>query len=454
MKYNEVLSNFYSNLSFEDFPDEVVKRARITLFDFFAVLITGREYGVLSPVAEAYVRNFVGIDDVYCYGLGFSTSEEIAALLMGIISHTVELDDGHRFGTSHPAVSVIPSVLASAYKHKSSYKDVLQAIIIGYDFMLRLARSINPSHLRRGFHSTATCGSIGASAAVASIRKFNNEQTMHTVSIGALHSSGLQEMLHSNPSIKALQPGKAAQAGVFSANFVSLGAKGPVSVFEGYHGWLKAMTDEFRQEDLIGELGSRWEIMYTYTKLYPTCRHCHQAIDLAIDLYNMGYSLPNISKLNIKLYNVAISEVGQINAPNDLEEAMFSVSYAVSIALVYGKVGINEIKKHIDDKEIINFSKSINIIEDSEMNKLYPNERGSKFEVQVESGETFTLENKLPKGEYDTRLTDIEYLEKAKNILFEVTPEKNIEELWELVVENSLDDVSLSKIKEIFERIG
>lgn len=453
MNYNKILANFYSNLSFEDLPRDVVQKARLSLFDFFVVLLAGREYGVLTSVAEAFAISNASSQGVYCYGLDLTLSEEHAAFIMGLVSHSVELDDGHRFGTSHPAASIIPCVLASAQKCNADFMSVLKSIIVGYDLMLRLARSINPSHLKRGFHSTATCGSVGAAAAAAVIRNFSVEQTMHAVSIGALQSSGLQEMLHSNPSIKALQPGKAAQSGVFSANFVSLGAKGPVTIFEGNHGWLKAMTDEFRPGDLLDDLGSRWEIMYTYTKLYPTCRHCHQAIDLAIELYNSGYRISDISKLNIKLYSVAISEVGLINDPANFEEAMFSVSYAVSIALKCGKVGINEMKKFIDDQEIKSFTKIISVLEDNEMNRLYPIERGSKLELHLVNRSKVTLENKVPKGEYDTRISDAEYLQKGKNILFGVTTEENIEELWKLIVEESLNDVSMTKIREIFERM-
>ena len=454
MYYVEKLSDFYSNLSFEEIPEEVIRKARISLFDFIIVLLAGKQYGVLTSVIESYVRNKGSEEDVYAFGLGVTTSDEHAALAMGVISHSVELDDGHRFGTAHPAVAIIPAVLATAYKNKSSFKEIIKAISIGYDMMLRLARSINPSHLRRGFHSTGTCGAVGAAAAAATIHKFDSKKTMFSISLGALHSSGLQEMLHSHPSIKAIQPGKAAQAGVFSTNLVSFGAKSPVSVFEGQHGWIKAMTDEFCEEDLMGELGSRWEIINTYTKLYPTCRHCHQAIDLAIDLFKSGYRLGEISTLNIYLYNVAISEVGQIKNPANFEQAMFSVSYAVSIALKYGKVGIQELKNCIHDEDIINFSNYINIIEDSEMNQKYPVERGSKIEMYLENNKNIILINKLPKGEYDTKLEDSDYLEKAKNVLLDVATKETINEFWSIVVEEPIDKADLYKIEEIFERVG
>jgi 2-methylcitrate dehydratase PrpD len=94
--------------------------------------------------------------------------------------------------------------------------------------------------------------------------------------MGGLQSAGLQEMLHDNPGIKTLQPGKAAMAGVLAADLARAGAKSPRTLFEGQHGWLKAMcAGEYSEDALTGDLGKRWEILLTYTKLYPTCRHCH-----------------------------------------------------------------------------------------------------------------------------------------------------------------------------------
>jgi len=451
--YVESLAACYANLKNADISERVLYKARLTLYDFLTVLLVGRKYGILSPIIETYVKKQKSVEESTCLSLSIKTSAELAALAMGVISHSVELDDGHRYGTAHPAVAIIPASIAVGEKMNATFTDILRSIIIGYDCMLRVASSVNPAHLKRGFHSTGTCGTLGAAAAVASIYSFDEKKMAYAISMGGLQSAGLQEMLHDYPPVKALQPGKAAQAGVLASELVDLGAQSPLSVFEGIHGWLKAMTDSFDENSLIGDLGKRWEIEYTYTKLYPTCRHCHQAIDLGISLHNEGFSIQNIKNLNLYMYDIGVSEVGIIQRPENFEQAMFSVAYSFSIALKYGIVRIQELQSSLNDIEILDFAEKINIIPNEAMNKVYPKERGARIEFVTSDDKQFAYSVKLPKGEYETPLTDFEYLEKSKTILNGIVSIDFIEELWNNVVIENMNKVKLNGIIKMFDRI-
>jgi len=451
--YIEILSDYYSNIQNTEIPEKIFHKTRLTLYDFLTVLIVGKKYGVLSPIIESYIKKNKSAEESTCLGLSLKTSAELAALAMGVISHSVELDDGHRYGTAHPSVAIIPASLAVGEKMNVKIADLLRSIIIGYDCMLRLARSINPSHLKRGFHSTGTCGALGAAAAAAVIYSFDEKKMAFAISMGGLQSAGLQEMLHGYPSIKALQPGKSAQAGVISAELVNLGARSPLSILEGIHGWLKAMTDCFDENSLIGDLGKRWEIEYTYTKLYPTCRHCHQSIDIGIKLHKSGFSISDIKQLNLYMYDVGINEVGIIRNPENFEQAMFSVAYSLAIGLKYGFVRIQELQSCLDDKEILAFANKINIISDEEMNRNYPHERGARIEILTFDNRQIIETIKLPRGEYDTPLTDNEYLEKSKIILDGIVSMNFIEELWNLCIIEDSNIIKINDIIKMFNKI-
>jgi 2-methylcitrate dehydratase PrpD len=449
--YVGILSSFYASLVIDKIPGDIIHKARLSLYDFIAVLITGKNYGVLSPLIELYIKEKRGKEEATVLGLNLKTSAELAAFALGTISHSVELDDGHRFGTAHPSVVIIPASLSLVEKLNVSFGELIKSIIIGYDCMLRVARAVNPSHLHRGFHSTGTCGTLGAAAAAAALYGFDKEKMAYAISMGGLQSAGLQEMLYSYPSIKPLQPGKAAEAGVLSAELVNIGAKSPLSIFEGFHGWIKAMADLFDKDALLGSLGSRWEIGYTYTKLYPTCRHCHPAIDLGIQLYQKGILIENIKNINLYMYDIGISEVGKIIHPVDFEQTMFSVAYSLAIALKFGVVRIQELKKSLNDDVILLFAKKINIISDSVMNKAYPEERGARIELVTINGENVVLATKIPKGEYDNPLTDEEYYNKSLIILDGIIPKNILSDLWDIIV---LKDINNVKIVNIFSLLN
>ncbi|MBN1848554.1 MAG: MmgE/PrpD family protein [Deltaproteobacteria bacterium] len=448
----EKLATFYSSLKYDAIDNTVISKARFSLIDFLATLCVGYKKGDLTPVINGYVLGIGGTPESTILCVQKKVPAIHAAFSMGVMSHAVELDDGHRFGTAHPAVSVIPAVLAIAERNSKSFQDILLAIIVGYDIMLRIARAINPSHLRRGFHSTGTCGSIGAAGACASLMKLNSTDMTYAISLGGLQSAGLQEMLHEHPAVKPIQPGKSASAGVLAADLVKLGAKSPRSIFEGKHGWLKAMTDNFSLDDIISDLGFRWEIMFTYTKLYPTCRHCHPVLDLGLEARKApGFSIDNIKVINIYTYDIAISEVGNIFYPKNFDEAMFSMPYAFARVLRDGKVTLQSYRtEQIHDENIKKIIAKIRIHPDERMNSLYPRERGARIRIDYENGGSFNKHTTMPRGEPEKPLTTEELYAKIENLLGTYYPEPFITQLWDLCVNKKTDRVSYADIVELF----
>lgn len=431
---SEILSEFYSCLKGYNLNANVVQKAKLALLDYLFVYVAGYQKGVLKNTIFKYASNRIRNKESTIFLSGIKADAEIATLVSGLIAHSVELDDGHRYGTAHPAVVVIPAALAIAEKENASFNDLIKAIIIGYDFMLRLSKSINPSHLKRGFHSTSTTGTIGAAAAAASLMKFDASDFSHAIAIAALLSSGLQEMLHGNPSIKAFQVGRSAQSGLLAAQFVTYGGKGPASIFEGQHGWIKAMSDVFDKTALLDELGERWEIMNTYTKLYPTCRHCHHAIDLAIQAFQTGLTIDKIEKVRIKTYTVGIAEVGIIKRPQNLEDAMFSLAYSIAIAFTKGFVTLDYLGEFLSEESLLSFSERIEIFPDTDMDSRYPAERGCIMELITNDGELYTYKTHLPKGEPDTPLSKDEYLNKFKAITTGLFHPRFVEEVFDITM--------------------
>ena len=403
MYINEILADFAYNTSLDDLPDSIIDRTKLTIIDYFSAIIAGNTWGQLSPIIKKYVLECGGRKDGSVIGMIKKVPANMAALANGTISHSVELDDGHRFGTSHPGSVIISTVLAAAEKNKSSGKEILMAIVVGYELMLRIATAINPSHMYRGFHSTGTCGTLGSSAAAGRIYMLNQEQLRYAISIGALQSAGLQEMLHSNPMIKPLQVGKSAQSGIISAEIAKLGAKSPESIFEGDMGFFKAMSDKIGFESITKNLGKQFEIEKTYFKFYPTCRHVHPVLDLAkkvIDTHEI--EVRSIEKIQIGTYNVAIRETGKNYHPKTTDEAMFSIPYAVSVMLYNKSFNYYDLTNHLKNKAIHELTDKFEITGNKMLNESYPERRGAYMTIILDNGERIEEYEFLPIGEPET----------------------------------------------------
>ena len=124
---------------------------------------------------DALVR-FDGRDDSTILGQSKKASAVHAALINATSGHSLDLDDGHRQALGHPGVCVVPAALALGESIGSSGKQILTAIIAGYETFIRIAKSMNPAIFSRGFHTTGVCGTIAAAAAAAKILSFQSEK--------------------------------------------------------------------------------------------------------------------------------------------------------------------------------------------------------------------------------------------------------------------------------------
>ncbi|MCF7935198.1 MAG: MmgE/PrpD family protein [Synergistales bacterium] len=453
--YLQRLAGYFEGRSYLSFPEEVRRKARRVLVDFLSELAVGYREGPLARVLNPWLIEQGGRPEATLLGEDVLLPAGNAALGMGVMGHAIELDDGHRWGTSHPAVAVCPAALAAGERDSAAFPEILGAIVTGYEVMLRAARAINPSHLRRGFHSTGTCGSLGAAAAAASIAGLDAERTAFAISFGGLQSAGLQEMLHDHPSSKPLQPGRSAQSGILAAELARRGAGSPRSLFEGEHGWLKAMSgSEYSESALVGELGERWEILQTYTKLYPTCRHCHATIDLAREAYReLQPTLEDIAGVTVWTYSLGAAEVGHIHCPQSYEQAMFSLPFSVALAFDRGNVTLSDYgEATLADPWLQAVAEKVEIRIDAEMDARYPEERGARIDVVLRDGRRFQKAIPVAKGEPENPVDDNELYNKLGAMLAHWYPPSFLAELWEQVVEAPPESTDYKEIVTLFGR--
>ncbi len=285
----QLLAEYVSNLQWQALPPEVVESAKLRVLDYLASAMAGyRLNRTFSDTVTGMYRDMGGVKESRVLFSDLQLPAPNAAFLNAAYGHGADIDDGHRTANGHPGIVVIPAALALAEAHHMSGKDVILAVVAGYDVFVRLASAVNPAHFARGFHSTGTVGTIAAAAAAAKVLRLDFEGVRNSISLGAVQAAGVHEISESAQASKPLSPAKAAYGGVLSGRMARLGIEGPLEALEGTKGFLKAFTDKFDFEILQKELGQRFDITRCYVKLYPACRHCHGGIDAAIRLYESG----------------------------------------------------------------------------------------------------------------------------------------------------------------------
>ena len=207
----------------------------------------------------------------------------VAALLNGALGHSLDFDDTHADSSLHPSAPVVPAAFAIGELIGASGRDVLTAIVAGYEVCCRLGNALDPtSHYARGFHPTATAGTYGAAAAAAKLFGLSKEQIIAAFGVSGSQAAGSLQFLVNGAWNKRYQVGAAAMNGVIAATLARNDFVGSSESVEGKHGLLVGYSDNAHPDKAVAGLGDIYETMKIGVKPYPSCRYTHAALDALI----------------------------------------------------------------------------------------------------------------------------------------------------------------------------
>ncbi len=150
-----------ADLKAADLSADALTMARHCLLDWFAVTIAGANEPLVDVLLDE-VTSEGGAAQALIIGAGRKASVSQAALVNGAASHALDYDDVHSAMIGHPTVPVATAILALAGQTPVSGADLLTAFVAGYEIECRIGRLMQDSHYAKGFHSTATIGTVGA----------------------------------------------------------------------------------------------------------------------------------------------------------------------------------------------------------------------------------------------------------------------------------------------------
>jgi len=317
--------------------------------------------------------------------------------------------------------------------------------VVGYEVMIRIGMAITPSSLNRGFHITGITGPFGAAAAASNIMGLSQEETVGAFGLAGLQASGLLQVNHDveGAKVKPINPARAATSGLLSCILAQRGARGPLSIFEGEDGYLKAVADEVKTELLTRELGKKFEILNVYLKLYAACRHAHASIDAALEASSRAHIDPKeIDKISIETYPAAIRLAGMSNATTP-SAARFSIPFSVALALIKRDAGADKYsEENVGDQKIQSLARKVHLSVGSKWEKLYPDKRGATVSI-TDKNKTWSAEVELAKGEPENPASWEEIYEKFYTNATLLISDKDAKTLSDTIM--NLEHLSLNK---------
>ena len=433
--------------SIQVLSDQDTEQLHTLIIDFFAAAFAGYQQNrAFNQAVEEVVLKQGGTGESYVLFQNKRFPAGKAAFMNSLYGHGAELDDGNKTAAGHCGVHVIPAVFALADQLHSTQSDVLLAIATGYEAYIRISSAAQPGMVQRGFHSTGMAGTLACAAACARLYHLDAQGIEDAIALSTTLTGGLLSYGDSRPAIKPLNPGKAAENGVFAAMLAKEGVRGPSQALEGPNGWFHAVTDQYDESMLQG--GDHLLLHDCYFKQYPSCRHTHCGLDAAIALHSR-VDPRQIRKIRVYIYPNAIKLAGQIRFPKDSNETKFSIHYTLASALLKGTYGIADMEPANMPEEVIDLIQRIELIPDPSMEDRNRNIRGTRVELIKMDGEVLEEIVLTPKGDPENPLTREDIIRKLETCADEILSSKSLEALVSSIDKISLESTFLNPLKAI-----
>lgn len=406
-----------------EMPQKVIEQAKKCLVDYIGVTSAGAKT-VIASLDSYLKKNSDG--EAKIIGIDQTTNYLSASFLNGFCAHVMELDDGHRFGMIHLAAPIISSVLSAAQMVNASGDILLRAIVIGYEAAVRLAISIQPEHKLRGFHTAGTCGTIGAAVGAGYIFQFNEKQMKTAISVAGTSAAGLLEIQENGSELKPYNVAQAAMNGLNAAMIGLSALKTPNDILGGARGFSNVLADGVNLNKMT-ENTDYYEIERVYMKPYAACRHCHPAIEAAIQLRNdIEISPDNIASINVDTYKLAVKGHDHTKIEG-VPSAKLSIPFGVAVGYILRDCGIDTFtKEYVEDKNILSLTEKVHTKENIEFTRCTPAKRITEVTVTDLQGKAFSYRVEYAKGEPENPMTFQEIEAKYQSLMIWAGREKEM----------------------------
>ena len=418
------VAGFVLETKASDIPKDVAHLGKRSVLDGIGLALAGAA-SETGAIARRYLEalRFESEGDSTVIGSQMRIPARFAAFANGIAIHADDYDDTQLavakdrvYGLlTHPTAPALPPALALAERHRSSGLDMMLAYQIGVEIECKVAEAIMPRHYQHGFHSTATCGSIGAAATAAKLLGLDREATRRALSLGATQAGGLRENF--GTMTKPFHAGRAAENGVTAAEMAALGFTASPNGLEADRGFFRAAGGGFDANAIDGKLGKPWTFHFpgVSIKPHPSGSLTHPGMAVMMEL---------IRKHDIQPARVKRVAVGtNHNMPNALIhhrpknelQAKFSMEFCMAILLLERKGGLEQFTDAVVNRfDVQAMIEKVDFAVHPEAEAAGFDKMTTIIEIELDDGKVFKERADFGKGSPANPMTDDELAEKFR----------------------------------------
>lgn len=413
------VAKFALNLKYEDLPENVILQVKRFLYD--SVGCAYGAYGTkdVNIIYDIY-KEMKGKPEATIIGFGEKMPTVNATLVNSLMIRSLDFNDIYwKEDPSHPS-DIIPAALAVGEMMNADMKEVIVAIVLAYEFEMRMCEFAVPGVRERKWHH-ATITQFVSPIVAGKLLKLTEDEMVNAIGINASHNytigcptAGKLTMMKNTVDPMAVQ------SGVFAALMAKKGYTGTEAIFEGKEGFMDVFGPDWDINKLTGKLGENFKILECGMKAFPSEALTHTHITAAIQAVIENNIKPNdIKEVKVTAIAKAVDILFDKNKYeiNSRETADHSLPYCIARAIIDRKITTQSFdEEKLFDPLLKDVIYKIKGEPSEKFEKMFPEKQPSQIVIKTKDDTEYKVYLEYPKGDPREPMT-IEDIENKFNAL-------------------------------------
>jgi 2-methylcitrate dehydratase PrpD len=318
------LAEFFAPLSYDDLPAQATDYAAMLIASTLASAACGKEI-VSTRIVRELARERGGTPQASVwFDAGAKLPAAETAQVNAVMSDAAASDDSDLRAIVHCGTPLTATVLALAERLGSSGREVLAAMVVGYEAAGRISGPVSPQFRDRGHHGSLMA-IFAPAVAAGKLLKLDASSLAQTIALTATSASGLVKAADTSVA-REYHAGLVTRAAIDAALAAQKGFIAEEAILEGATGFLKVYGG-IDVASLSDGLGDEWDILTDMAvKLVPGGHPYHAFGEAAANAARDGDISPGEIE-SITVSRPGLTRLGGPLHPKDLIDMAHSPAY-------------------------------------------------------------------------------------------------------------------------------
>lgn len=399
----EQLAQFVAQTQLEQIPQAVQQHARLVILDTLGVILAGAARPEIVQLRDRLKATAGSGATVFARGWP-QHDPRTAGFLNTVAGRAIELGEGHRYVSYQGAMQILPGVLAVGEQAQTCGREMLAALILGYDVGARLAAAMTSRPLA---HQNGQAALLGAAAAGARMRGLNAADTSRAMRIATtlVLTPSYNNAINGATTLN-VAGGMSGFACGLAPDLALAGFTAQDDAIEEALGNL--VGDGFKPAGLLDDLGTRWEITRDWFRLRACCNPIYAALDaLEAALAELKPRPADIERIDVATF--AFAAAMRNPAPPNYFASKYSLPHAAAALIVNGHTGFDSLNDAaLQNPAIAALRERVHVVEDPVLTAAAPRLKPARVMLMLKDGRQTTHTCETPRGDCLNPYTEAE----------------------------------------------